>query len=255
MTGALACLHDWLQHPLDDADLIVGTSAGSVLTAALRCGATVEEMAAWKRGDAAGILGESAALAAQDGPFPPLPRLRFGSAPLAAAALLRPDLVPPWVDATAWLPHGRGQHATVRALVTGLHGRHRKHPGKGAAPLSWADGRTWIAATDYDTGQRVLFGREGGPAGAAPRCGGLVLLHSRLVSAGKDRRPPLCRRRGQVPDLTRHPGSASRTRKRCSRRRRRRSPPPGRTRRSRPGPTPKAIGAMSGAQTLDQPHP
>ena len=81
MTGALACLQDWLQHPLDDADLIVGTSAGSVLAAALRCGATVEEMAAWQRGDAAGILGESAALAPQDGPFPPLPRLRFGSAP------------------------------------------------------------------------------------------------------------------------------------------------------------------------------
>jgi hypothetical protein len=40
MTGALACLQDWLQHPLDDADLIVGTSAGSVLAAALRCGAT-----------------------------------------------------------------------------------------------------------------------------------------------------------------------------------------------------------------------
>ena len=61
MTGALACLQDWLQHPLDDADLIVGTSAGSVLAAALRCGATVEEMAAWQCGDAADILGESAA--------------------------------------------------------------------------------------------------------------------------------------------------------------------------------------------------
>jgi NTE family protein len=77
--------------------------------------------------------------------------------------MLRPDLVPPWVGATAWLPHGRGQHATVRALVTALHGRHHQHPGESAAPLSWADGRTWIAATDYDTGQRVLFGREGAP--------------------------------------------------------------------------------------------
>ena len=168
MTGALACLQDWLQHPLNDADLIVGTSAGSVLAAALRCGATVEEMAAWQRGDAAGILGESAVLAAPGGPLPPLPRLRFGSVPLAATAMLRPDLVPPWVGATAWLPHGRAQHATVRALVTALHGRHHKHPSKSAAALSWADGRTWIAATDYDTGQRVLFGREGAPQVALP---------------------------------------------------------------------------------------
>lgn len=125
MTGALACLQDWL-------------------------------------------LGESAALAAQDGPFPPLPRLRFGSAPLAAAALLRPDLVPPWVDATAWLPHGRGQHATVRALVTALHGRHRKHSGKGAVPLSW--GRRSHVDRRHGLRHRAAGPvRPGGrPAGAAP---------------------------------------------------------------------------------------
>ena len=168
MTGALACLQDWLQHALNDADLIVGTSAGSVLAAALRSGATVEEMAAWQRGDTAGILGESAALPAADGPLPPLPRLRFGSVPLAAVALLRPDLAPPWVGATAWLPHGRGQHATVRALVSALHERHHNHPDKGGTPSSWADGRTWISATDYDTGQRVLFGREGAPQAPLP---------------------------------------------------------------------------------------
>jgi len=175
MTGALACLQEWQQHALDDADLIVGTSAGSVLAAALRCGATVEEMAAWQRGDAAGILGESAAQATQDGPLPPLPRLRFGSVPLAAVALLRPDLAPPWVGATAWLPRGRAQHATVRALVSALHERHHNYPaGKGGTPSSWADGRTWISATDYETGQRVLFGREGAP---------LAPLHDAVVAS------------------------------------------------------------------------
>jgi NTE family protein len=165
MTGALTCLQDWLQHAVGDADLVVGTSAGSVLAGALRCGATVEELAAFQRGGAVDTMGESA-LVTQDGPLPPLPRLRFGSVPLAATALLRPDLVPPWVGATAWLPHGRGQHAAVRALVTALHGRHHNRIGKGGAPSSWADGRTWIAAMDYDTGQRVLFGREGAPQAA-----------------------------------------------------------------------------------------
>ena len=168
MTGALACLQDRLPHAVADVDLIVGTSAGSVMAAAVRCGATFEELAAWQCGDAAGILGESAALAARDGPLPSLPRLRFGSVPLAAAALLRPHRVPPWVGATAWLPHGRGQHAAVRSLVGALHGRHHGHLSRCGPPPCWPGGRTWIAAMDYDTGQRVLFGRDGVPQAPLP---------------------------------------------------------------------------------------
>ncbi len=167
MTGALASLEDRLPHAAAEADLIVGTSAGSVLAAALRCRATFDEMAAWQRGDADGILGESAALAEQDGPLPPLPLPRLGSVPLAATALLRPHRVPPWVAAAGWFPPGRGQHTAVRSLVTALHGRHFNRPGKDG-PLSWADGRTWIAAMDYDSGQRVLFGREGAPRASLP---------------------------------------------------------------------------------------
>jgi NTE family protein len=163
MTGALASLQDRLPHAAAEADLIVGTSAGSVLAAALRCGASFEEMAAWQRGDAPGILGESAVLAARDSPLPPLPRLRLGSLPLAAAGLLKPHRVPPWVGAFAWIPQGRGRHAAVRSLVTELHTRHHRHLGRDETPPGWADGRTWIAAVDYDSGQRVLFGREGAP--------------------------------------------------------------------------------------------
>jgi NTE family protein len=167
MMGALTRLQDRLPYPAAHADLILGTSAGSVMAAALRCGATLEEMVAWQRGDTAGVLGESAALAGRDGPLPPPPRLRFGSAPLAAAALLRPHRVPPWVGATAWLPHGRGQHVAVRSLVTALHGRHHRLSGSGTPP-SWPGARTWISAMDYDTGQRVLFGRKGAPPAPLP---------------------------------------------------------------------------------------
>ena len=83
MTGALASLADRLPCAAGDVDLIVGTSAGSVLAAALRCRAPFEEMVAWQRGQATGLLRESAALAAHEGPLPPLPRWRFGSVPLA----------------------------------------------------------------------------------------------------------------------------------------------------------------------------
>ena len=163
MTGALARLQDRLPSPAGDVDVIIGTSAGSVLAAALRCHAPFEEMMAWQRGQATGILTESAALAARDGPLPPLPRWRFGSLPLACAALLTPHRVPPWVGASAWLPHGRGQHAALRSLVGALHLRHHQHAAPGAAPPHWVSGHTWLCAVDYDTGQRVLFGQEGAP--------------------------------------------------------------------------------------------
>jgi len=163
MTGALARLQDRLPCPAGDIDVIIGTSAGSVLAAALRCHAPFEEMMAWQRGQATGILTESAALAARDGPLPPLPRWRFGSLSLARAALLTPHRVPPWVGASAWLPHGRGQHAALRSLVGALHLRHHQHAARAAAAPHWVSGHTWLSAVDYDTGQRVLFGQEGAP--------------------------------------------------------------------------------------------
>jgi NTE family protein len=249
MTGVLACLADRLPCAAGDADLILGTSAGSVLAAALRCGASLEEMLAWQRGRATGIFTESAALAARDGPLPPLPRWWPGSLPLAAAGLLTPHRVPPWVAASAWLPHGSGQHAALRSLIGALHRRHQQQvgrtgPGMGrvaapdggptgsrevrvaapdggptgsrevrvaapdggptgsrevrvaapdggptrreagwiAAPdggraarvttdglgRDWVAGRTWIAAVDYDSGQRVLFGQDGAPLAGLP---------------------------------------------------------------------------------------
>ncbi len=168
MSGALACLQDRLPCAAGDVDVIVGTSAGSVLAAALRCHAPFEEMIAWQRGQATGILTESAALSARDGPLPPLPSWRFGSVRLALATLLTPHRVPPWVGACAWLPPGRGQHAALRSLVSALHLRHHQQAGRGGPPPRWVGGRTWVAATDYSTGRRVLFGREGAPRASLP---------------------------------------------------------------------------------------
>jgi NTE family protein len=168
MTGALARLQDRLPGAATDVDLVVGTSAGSVLAAALRCRASLDEMVAWQCGDASGILTESVVLAAKDGPLPPLPHLRLGSLPLARAALLRPLQVPPWVGASGWLPHGRGQHAALRSLVSALHSRHQQHPFGGGASSHWVDGHTWVAAMDYDSGRHVLFGRRDAPRVSLP---------------------------------------------------------------------------------------
>ena len=164
MTGALAGLQDRLPAAAD-VDLIVGTSAGSVLAAALRCRASMDEIVAWQCGDATGMLAESMVLAKRDGPLPPWPRPHPGSLPLARAALLLQ--VPPWVGASGWLPHGRGQHAALRSLVSALHWRHHQHREPGHTS-HWVHGDTWIAAMDYDTGRPVLFGQAGAPHARLP---------------------------------------------------------------------------------------
>jgi NTE family protein len=123
-----------------------------------RCGATLAEITAWQRGNATGELSASAALAAQEGPLPPLPCPRPGSLPLACAALALQ--VPPWVGASGWLPHGRARHTALRSLVSTL--QERREERRQAAP-GWADGRTWIAAMDYDRGGRGVFGPPGAP--------------------------------------------------------------------------------------------
>ncbi len=51
MTGALQAVQDRLPMAINDVDLIVGTSAGSVLAAALRCGVSLDDMIALQRGD------------------------------------------------------------------------------------------------------------------------------------------------------------------------------------------------------------
>ena len=155
------------------------------------------------------MLSNSVVLAAQDGPLPPLPHLRPGSLPLARAALLRPLQVPPWVGASGWLPHSQGQHAALRSLVSALHWRHHQHPqhaARAGTPAHWVDGRTWIAAMDYDTGRRVLFGRPDAPHAPFPDA---VVASCSIPGAGAPttpwRRPALRGRRQLVLHLTRAP--------------------------------------------------
>ena len=57
MTGALAALQARLPRPVGEADVVVGTSAGSVLAAALRCGLDVAELVACQRGDGTTLPG------------------------------------------------------------------------------------------------------------------------------------------------------------------------------------------------------
>ncbi|HEY3735676.1 MAG TPA: patatin-like phospholipase family protein [Streptosporangiaceae bacterium] len=167
MTGVLPSLAERLPCPVGDADVIVGTSAGSVIAAALRCGISIDEMVAYQRGEATGLLRDPG-LQVLDGPLPPLPRLRIGSPRLVRETLLRPHRVHPWVAASGWLPHGRGQHVALRAMLDAVQGQLPEEGLSAAERPGWVAGQTWIVAVDYDSGRRVIFGRDGAPAVSLP---------------------------------------------------------------------------------------
>jgi NTE family protein len=172
MAGALTALQRRLPYPLGAVDLVVGTSAGSVLAAALRCGATTEEIIRHQRGTGLPFLPDLDAIDRDaGGRLPPLPRLRVGSPRLLLSTALAPHRMHPWVAASALVPQGRARHTSLEALVRGLLLASGKGlpAGSATAPPDWAPGgETWVVAVDYDSGQRVVFGREGAPPATLP---------------------------------------------------------------------------------------
>jgi NTE family protein len=166
--GALAALAPRLDRPLGDLDLVLGTSAGSVLGAALRCGMTVDELVAHQRGAApADIdpgfdgtdLPDMRTLERESGDgLPPVPRPWMGSPRMLASAVTHPGTIDPMVVASALLPAGRGRMSSLIRMVGALQTR------LGVTTDGWVPGAPlWIAAVDYDSGQRTVFGRPGAP--------------------------------------------------------------------------------------------
>lgn len=168
MAGALSALETRLGRPLAELDLVLGTSAGSVFGAALRCGMTVDELLEHQRGvppadiapefegkdlpDMRTIERESG-----DG-LPPLPLPWIGSPRLAARAVVRAGKINPVIAASALLPAGRGRMTSLIRMVTALQAR------LGVTVDGWVPGSPlWVVAVDYDSGKRVVFGRAGAP--------------------------------------------------------------------------------------------
>ncbi len=166
--GALAALAPRLDRPLGDLDLVLGTSAGSVLGAALRCGMTVDELLAHQQGVApadidpgfdGSDLPDMRTLERESGDgLPPVPLPWMGSPRMLASAVTRPGSIDPMVLASALLPAGRGRMSSLIRMVGALQDR------LGVTTDGWVPGPPlWIAAVDYDSGQRTVFGRGGAP--------------------------------------------------------------------------------------------
>lgn len=166
--GALAALAPRLDRPLGELDLVLGTSAGSVLGAALRCGMSVEELVAHQRGAApadidpgfdGSDLPDMRTLERESGDgLPPVPLPWIGSPRLLASAVAHPWSIDPIVAASALLPAGRGRMGSLITMVGALQTR------LGVTTDGWVPGAPlWIAAVDYDSGRRTVFGRPGAP--------------------------------------------------------------------------------------------
>jgi NTE family protein len=160
--GALAALQDRLPYDLRSADLIVGTSAGSIMAATLRCGVPVDEIVEYQRGSVRPTVPDLAALHQDSGGLPPFPRFRIGSPRLLATSARAPYRIRPWVAASGLLLQGRGQLLPLAELVDALLAQYEVLDEIPAT--AWPGrGDTWVVAVDYDSGRRVAFGRPGSP--------------------------------------------------------------------------------------------
>jgi NTE family protein len=160
--GVLAALeHDFGWDPRK-ADVIVGTSAGSVTGTLLRIGVPAHDLAAWAV--QAPLSVESAPFGFLEGDRPRFPPLtvrhwvrpwRLPSPQLLGRVARRPWAFRPSVAAMTLMPTGRVdivEHADRLAQ---------------ADPGSWPAG-LYVCAARRSDGRRVVFGRDGSPTASVP---------------------------------------------------------------------------------------
>jgi NTE family protein len=174
--GVLNALAEELGWDPRGADLIVGTSAGSVVGASLRAGLSPADSRRRLAGEplsphGAVLVGraeEEMARLTEDGDGDDngdvdvdeaeqtalaiiARRLRIASPERVRRALRAPWRVSPGSLASALLPAGRRPTAHLRAPHEGMLGDR------------WPAATLWIVAVDLDVGPRVVFGRAGAP--------------------------------------------------------------------------------------------
>src|SRR3954470_16000258 len=110
MIGGLKAIEDHVGFDPRDAEVIIGTSAGSVVGSALGAGISIQMLVRHQRG----IVEEGDPVIEYDhevdsgGSLPPRPKLRIGSRSLLIRAARHPRRYPPLAALAALAPHGRG---------------------------------------------------------------------------------------------------------------------------------------------------
>lgn len=154
--GVLAAVQDVTGFDAREADLLVGTSAGSIVATLLAGGVSATDLAAPSLGRPRSPEGEQLIRRATSAGSrsPAREDTGWGLGP-AAPRLLARQLARPWrarpgVVAAAALPRGGIAHDHVAGHVPALFGD------------DWPD-RVWIPAVRLEDGARVVFGRDDVP--------------------------------------------------------------------------------------------
>jgi len=157
MIGALRALEQETGLDIRSSQLIVGTSAGSILAALIGAGAGAEDLWHHQRGEEV-LSGPLAGRMfdydqAAGGAAPPFPIPGIGSPRLIARSVRHPRRYPGTAVLSAFMPPGRGSLGDIGGMVEDVipSGTWSPHPG------------IRIVAMDYDSGDRVVFGRAGAP--------------------------------------------------------------------------------------------
>jgi NTE family protein len=156
--GVLAALFDECGWDARNAEVVVGTSAGSLTGAVLRAGLPPVDLLHRATGRPLTPEGRrvSTGLAPPPSGFPLRPsggpRPRPASAESLARMATRPWDVRPGAVLSALLPPGRISTQMITGGIEPLFGR------------AWPAQPLWVCAVRLDTGRRVTFGREGAPS-------------------------------------------------------------------------------------------
>ena len=154
--GALAALQEEFGFAAADVDIIVGTSAGSVLSALLGAGVSVDQLEQ-QYGDkpvTSGLLAGYAfdPVQATGGKRPGMPRLLGpGSPRLIGTSLRHLRQMPATTVLSAFMPEGTKSLERIGHLIDAVTPMGEWSPHRGV----------WVVAMDYEDGRRVVFGRPG----------------------------------------------------------------------------------------------
>jgi NTE family protein len=152
MIGALQALEAERGFDPRSVDVVLGTSAGSVLAGLIGSGLDTPTLLHHQLGmPLDGDLQVEFDYDSQSA-LPPRPRLRLGSHRLLATAARHPRQVRFLPALAALAPQGRGSVTEIGELISDVSGP--QWPGQP---------QTWVVALDYLTGQRTIFGRDGAP--------------------------------------------------------------------------------------------
>jgi NTE family protein len=160
-SAVLAALQETTRWDPRTADVIVGTSAGSVAAATLRAGLPAPDLFARSQGRP--LSPEGARLMRAVGPLRRPPALRLDARPRRAAdvtatlrrAVARPFSAPPWALLSGLIPEGTVSTALISSAVGAM------------LPGEWPDDDLWVCAVRQRDGRRVVFGRDDRDAAVA----------------------------------------------------------------------------------------